>query len=167
MELLACTNELVFKSLYGRIRIRRNSNLAQHILQISNEVDSDAEFVYLNNENDFMGQRASAVVNMCVYISHGRSASVVDLQMADPYKQFSSSLCAGLNDCNSRFRSILGPRDLYDQGDMYHQHSSPIGPTASLLGIPKQAVQPVINKGPKKRAIPRKSSPQTPVPVKP
>lgn len=166
-DLLVCNNVLVFKSLYGRIRITKSSQLAAQLQSRTNGLPlaGDNDYIYLNNENDFMGNRASAIVNMCIYIRKSDNllyVSVVDLRPADPYKQSPTST-ADTNDCDSGFRSLHGSGSVCHQGDMHHQPFSPVPTTSSLPTLPTASAMPAKKKRQKKSSLPEQTSSRAPL----
>lgn len=164
-DLLVATNIVVFKSLYGRIRITKSSALGKHLAGLFPNDECADDYIYINNENDFMGQRASALVNMTIFIKHsggGVYLSVVDLQNADPYKPCWLGGVA-INDCDSGFRSLCGSGRVYCEGTMHTKSIEAAPPVTSPPSISSAFTTRANPKRSKKRPLPKCTSTSTAV----
>lgn len=156
---IACHNVLVFKSVYGRLRINRNSALGNELVEMAKEfyLDSDSLYIYLGNENNFMGHRTSAIVNMCIYVTWEGAqmyVSVVDLYAAELYKQYGGKSSKSVkDDSSSRFRSLYGSRSIRDEGAVHSGPTETLHYNASLPNVSSAPTVAVVAKRSKKRAL--------------
>lgn len=171
-QVFAYTDVLVFKAPYGRIRISKTCRAGIHLLELLKDhtLDCDDEFIYLNNENDFMGHRLNAIVNMCIYIRKRLGLlymSVVDLQPADPYKQCNipveTKLCP--NDCDFGFRSIRGSRAICNKRNLHPKCAKTVSTDAPLSSTSSNTNAQVGNKRPRKRSLSKSIPPPAALPV--